>query len=379
MKKIVSTIVSLALLAGLFALPASAAAPAATDWFALQESVNPTHTKAEFKNGRVIVNSIVNGSEPGMAKVFYTQPIDFDSFEVAFSLDNYTKCADQFISIGFINGGEDEMHLGSVSVPEFFMILRPTDLPTVIDCAQGLLVNYDTDRDMIRVGKSNFAPGVYFEGEVEASWTNVVFKVCRNDANTGYDVYINNKRVNNSNTWDFIDKIEAKTGSDKWYFYMGFKDGNYAPAQFTIKTINGEAAVDKSVSGMVQNSLLGDGEKYAAVGGLLGDKVSGGSSTGATKDNASTAPSADVIITSDQQGDGTTTDNDTSTLPTGGTDDTPDNSDPGSSPTNNGGIQAGAEGGDDGSLLWLLWVGIAVVVVAAGVCVYLFVIRKKKA
>ena len=32
---------------------------------------------------------------------------------------------------------------------------------------------------------------------------------------------------------------------------------------------------------------------------------------------------------------------------------------------------------DGGSLMWLLWVGIAVVVIAAGVCVYFFVIRKK--
>ena len=428
MKKIVSIFLSLALMISLFVLPASAAAPAATDWFAIQETTAPTHTRAEFKNGRVIVNSIINGSEPGAGKVVYTKPIDFNNFEVAFSLDNYTKCADQYLSIGFINGGENEIHLGEVSVPEFFMMLRPTDAATVIGCGEGLLRNYDTAKNMIRVGKSSYDPGHYFEGEVEAAWTNVVLKVCRNSANTGYDVYINNKRINNDNTWSFIDKIEAKTGCDKWYFYINFKDGDYRPMQFTVKTVNGEAAVAKSVTGMVQNSLLKEGESYAAVGGLLGDKVSGGATSTTKKDdttpttnknnngnsntapttnknnngNSNTTPTTKNNNNNDNSNATPTFDNDTNTVPTGGWGDNgsyvePDN---GYTPDEDGstwpsddawnddgtdgddaqtGTDAGEDDADGGSLMWLLWVGIAVVVIAAGVCVYFFVIRKKKA
>ena len=424
MKKIVSIFLSLALMISLFVLPASAAAPAATDWFAIQETTAPTHTRAEFKNGRVIVNSIINGSEPGAGKVVYTKPIDFNNFEVAFSLDNYTKCADQFLSIGFINGGEDEIHLGEVAVPEFFMMLRPTDQATVIGCGEGLLRNYDTAKDMVRAGKSSYEPGHYFEGEIEAAWTNVVLKVCRNNANTGYDVYLNNKRINNDNTWSFIDKIEAKTGCDKWYFYVNFKDGDYLPVQFTIKTVNGEAAVDKSVTGMVQNSLLSAGESYAAVGGLLGDKVSGGSTstTTATKGNdnnkttTTTKGNGNNKTTTTTKGKGnnktttTTTPttyqgngNDTTTTvpmvpsgdsgfegtgndyPYGGTEYTPPEDgteyDPDFVPDyTEGDVPTDTNPGatdDGGSLMWLLWVGIAVVVIAAGVCVYFFVIRKK--
>lgn len=457
MKKIVSLILALGLLASQLILPVSAAsAPKATDWYAVQETYNPTHTRAQFKDGRVVVNSIVNGSEPGAATVIYTQPIDLDNFQVSFSLDNYVKCADQSLNIGFINGGEDELHLGTVSVPDFMALLRPTDLPTVISTAEGLLKNYDVDRDMLRPGKSSFVPGHYFEGEVEASWTNVVFKVTRNAANTGYDVFVNNKQINNQNTWSFVDMIEKKTGCDKWYFYITFKDGNYSPVQFTIKTINGQSAVDPSVSGMMQNSLLEAGESYAAVGGLLGDKVVDGDNVASTtkkpdatktttkpttkkptttkptttkpttskttvNNPGTTAPTtaaptqgivtdtptapivtdptqsvipgdttADIGVSTDAPipGDTTLPSDPAVTDPVGSdpsvsdpavTEPTGEDTQPTDPTTQPSGsdVQSGAD--DEGGSLWWLWVIIAVVVIGGGVCVYLFVIRKKQA
>ncbi len=249
-------------------------APAATDWYAIQEGYDPTQTRAEFSNGRIVVNSVeTEEKEPGSATLVYTKPVDLRDFTVSFSLDAYEPCADQYISIGFINKGTD-LHYGPSASenPNFCMLLRPTQWPTVVDCAQGVLVNFDTDRNAVRVGKSSFVPGFFFETYATAPWSNVVFRVCDNGFG-GFDVYINGRRINNVNDWWFINNIENKTGSEDWYFYIKFKDGAYSPAQFTIKTLNGQTAVDPAVSGAVQNSLLAEGEKYAAVGGLLGGYV----------------------------------------------------------------------------------------------------------
>lgn len=399
MKKFLSILSAVSLLAAMLvvaAIPASAASPAVSDWYAVQETNCPTHTHAWFEKGRVNVESIVNGSEPGAGTVIYTKPVDLDNFEVSFSLDSYTKCADQYIGMGFINKGTDLLEnaaLGSYVDPYFWLMLRPTDEATVIDHAQGLLANYDTDRKKVRIGFSNFAPGAWFEGESNASWSNVVFKVCRNDAGTGYDISLNGKKINNQNDWWFVDDIEKTTGSSDWYFFVQFKDGNYAPVKYTIKTVNGQPAVDKSATGFMKNSLLLEGEKYA-------DGVDGGSSTtdkttakpvdktttakptdnkttattvgGGTSDTA--APSAgDDTTTAPSAGD------DTTTVPSG--DDTTTGADEETTTTT--GTQADNQTGDDvddkdgGSLTWL-WIVIGVVVVA-GVAVVLVVLRKKKA
>lgn len=393
MKKILSILSAVSLMAAMLvvaAIPASAASPAVSDWYAVQEVTCPTHTHAWFEKGRVNVESIVNGSEPGAGTVIYTKPVDLDNFEVTFSLDSYTKCADQYIGMGFINKGTDlqaNAALGSYVDPYFWLMLRPTEEATEIDCAQGLLANYDADRKKVRVGFSSFAPGVYFEGTTQASWSNVAFKVCRNDAGTGYDISINGKKVNNQNDWWFVDDIEKTTGSDDWYFFVQFKDGNYAPVKYTIKTINGQPAVDKSATGFMKNSLLLEGEKLA-------DGVDGGSSnnskptdkptTTQKTDNKTTAPSKTGATSATTVGGGTSdtatpTGDDTTTVPSG--DDTTTGADEETTTTT--GTQADNQTGDDvddkdgGSLTWL-WIVLGVVVVA-GVAVVLVVLRKKKA
>ncbi|MBP3937142.1 MAG: hypothetical protein IK954_06125 [Clostridia bacterium] len=372
MKKLVTLAISLVLLFGLCAMPASAdeAVPAATDWFACQDIAAPTHSVVTAKNGRIIVESVDKGSAmPGAGAVWYTQPIDFDNFEVSFSLDQYTKCRDQYFGIYFVNGGTSmQTGINDTPDPYFLHLLRPTDLATVIGTGEGLIYNYDQDRDMIRVGKSSFGAGQWLEGEMEASWTNVVYSVSKRADGNGYDVKINGKLVNpaEQNKWTFIDKIEAKTGCSDWYVGFGFKDGDYGACKFTIKTINGHAAVDPSASGYIQNSLLPNGGDYIAVGGKLGQYVTKPEAPTTT----TTAPQGGNTTTTVGGNEGTTTtvggDTTTTTAPQGGdttTTTAPQDDQPGDAAPQD--------------LGWLLWVGIAVVVIAAGICVYLFVIRPK--
>ncbi len=286
-------------------------APAATDWYAIQEGYDPTQTRAEFKDGRIVVNSVeTEEKEPGSALLLYTQPVDLNNFEVSFSLDSYVPCADQYISVGFVNKGTELYYGPSASQdPHFCLLLRPTEWPTMIDCAQGLLVNFDTNRNVVRPGSSNFVPGFYFDTYASAPWSNVVFRVCGNGFG-GYDVYINNHRINNDNDWWFINNIEDKTDSDDWYFYIKFKDGEYSPAQFTVKTLNGQMAVDSAVSGPVQNSLLAEGEEYAAVGGPLGDYVgvtkATTTTTTTTRKPTTTTTTTTVVIGGEETGRKTT-------------------------------------------------------------------------
>lgn len=395
MKKLAMLAMSLVLLIGLCLVPASAAdaVPAATDWFACQDVGAPTHSVVTAKNGRIIVESVDKGTAmPGAGAVWYTQPIDFDSFEVTFSLDQYTKCRDQFFGIYFVNGGTS-MQTGIADTPDpyFFHLLRPTDLATVITTGEGLIVNYDVDRDMIRVGKSGFGAGAWLEGEVDASWTNVKYTVRKSESGKGYDVLINDKLINKSenNKWEFIDKIEAKTGSSEWYVGFSFKDGDYNAAKFTIKTINGKEAVDKSVSGYIQNSLLPDGGEYVAVGGKLGQYAGGATAETTTtqkSENPTTTVGGNNNTTTQKQEGATTTVNGEVTTTVGG-DETTTTEGGDTDPTTTVGGDTNtttASNGDEptdtdpqGSLGWLLWVGIAVVVIAAGVCIYLFVIRPK--
>ena len=89
MKKILSILSAVSLLAAMLvvaAVPVSAASPAVSEWYAVQETTCPTHTHAWFEKGRIKVESIVNGSEPGAATILYTTPIDMDNFEISFSL-----------------------------------------------------------------------------------------------------------------------------------------------------------------------------------------------------------------------------------------------------------------------------------------------------
>lgn len=384
MKKIITCVMSLALLMSLCVMPATAAnaVPAATDWFACQDLAAPTHSVVTAKNGRIIVESVEKGSAmPGAGAVWYTQPIDFDNFEVSFSLDKYTKCRDQYFGIYFVNGGTS-MQTGINDTPDpcFVHLLRPTDLATVIGTGEGVLYNYDVDRDMIRVGKSSFTPGQWLEGEMDASWTNVVYSV-RKRADAGYDVLINGKVVNaaEQNKWEFIDKIEAKTGCTDWYVGFSFKDGDYGACKYTIKTINGQSAVDPSVEGYIQNSLLPNGGKWVAVGGKLGQYVSGGSTTDTTttgkepsatvgQDTTTTVVSGDTTTAAGGEENTTTTSEDVTPSATPST-----NAPQGDAPTDT----------QTQTPVSMLWVGIAIGagiigVICAGVCVYLLVIRPRR-
>ncbi len=380
MKKLVILAMSLALLLGLCAMPVSAAntVPAATDWFACQDLGAPTHSVVTAKNGRIIVESVDKGSAmPGAGAVWYTQPIDFDNFEVSFSLDQYTKCRDQYFGIYFVNGGTSmQTGINDTPDPHFVHLLRPTDLATVIGTGEGLVYNYDTDRDMIRVGKSSFAAGQWLEGEMDASWTNVVYSVSKRSGSAGYDVKLNGKLVNaaEQNKWEFIDKIEAKTGCSDWYVGFCFKDGDYNACKFTIKTINGKSAVDPSASGYIQNSLLPNGGKYIAVGGKLGQYV-----TNSATDNTTTTTQGDTTTTTtggDSTTTTTTTGNDTGNTDGGNTDSTTTGGDDTTTTAPQGGDQS-TDTEPQNSLTWLLWVVIAVLVIGNGVCIYLFVIRPK--
>lgn len=397
------------LLVCLVALPVSAGgttpveAPAATDWFAIQEGYDPTQTRAEFKDGSIVVSSVeTEEKEPGSATLVYTKPVDLRDFTVSFSLDAYEACADQYISIGFINKGTD-LHYGpgASEDPNFCLLLRPTQWPTVVDCAQGLLVNFDTDRNAVRLGHSNFAPGFFFETYATAPWSNVVFRVCDNGFG-GFDVYINGRRINNVNDWWFINNVEYKTGSEDWYFYIKFKDGAYSPAQFTVKTLNNQKAVDPAVTGMVQNSLLAEGESYAAVGGLLGDCIGVTKPTTTTTTRESTTTTATTTTptlvtttatatqkpttattaattTAEVTTTATTTATDTATV----TDDPVESSTAPSAPTvttagSAQGALAEAET-DSRDASWMLWVGIGALVLAAGVGVTVLVLVRKQA
>ena len=407
MKKFLILAMSVVLLisTGLMPVSAANAVPKATDWFACQDLGAPTHSVVTAKNGRIIVESVDKGTAmPGAGAVWYTQPIDFDNFEVTFSLDKYTKCYDQYFGIFFVNGGTSmQTGINDTPDPYFVHLLRPTDLATVISTGEGLIYNYDQDRDMIRVGKSSFGAGQWLEGEMDASWTNVVYSVRkRTGGSAGYDVLLNGKVVNaaEQNKWEFIDKIEAKTGCSDWYVGFCFKDGDYNACKFTIKTINGQAAVDTSVSGYIQNSLLPEGEKWVAVGGKLGQYASGGSTD--TTPTTSTTP---TTVNNNNSGNTKTTVNNnggvtTPTVNNGGgsnidsgnnggdtiidggitdpTDTMGEDTAPTTDPQND---QPGDTQPDDTqpqkSLTWLLWVVIAVLVIGNGVCIYLFVIRPK--
>ncbi len=397
MKKILSILSAVSLLAAMLvvaAIPVSAASPAVSEWYAVQETTCPTHTHAWFEKGRIKVESIVNGSEPGAATILYTTPIDMDNFEISFSLDKYVKCPDQYIAMGFINKGTnliEEAALGAWSDPFFHLMLRPTDEANVIDHPQGLLANYDVERKKIRVGHSNFAPGLWFDGSSKASWSNVVFKVAKNTTGEGYDVSINGEIINKAeqNKWTFVNDIEKATGSDKWYFFVQYKDGNYAPASYTIKTINGQPAVDKSATGFMKNSLLLEGEKVA-------DGVNNAPTTTKPADKTTTAKPDDNKTTTAKPDDNKTTAAGTGTTDTtnpsgtdvtdpSGTDVTDPSSGEDTSPTvPNSGTQADdndqqTDGDKGGSLTWL-WIVLGVVVVAgAGVAIALVVMRKKKA
>lgn len=380
MKKLVTLAMSLVLLFGLCVMPVSAAdaVPAATDWFACQDLGAPTHSVVTAKNGRIIVESVEKGTAmPGAGAVWYTQPIDFDNFEVSFSLDKYTKCDDQYFGIYFVNGGTSmQTGINDTPDPHFVHLLRPTDLATVIGTGEGVLYNYDNDRDMIRVGKSSFVPGQWLEGEMDASWTNVVYSVSKRADNSGYDVKINGKVVNaaEQNKWAFIDKIEAKTGCSDWYVGFSFKDGNYGACKYTIKTINGKSAVDPSASGYIQNSLLPNGGKYIAVGGKLGQYVSNSATENTTTtttqgNNTTTTTTVGGDTTTTVGGDTTTTEGDNTDATTTGGDSTTSTTAP------QGNQSTDTE--PQNSLTWLLWVVIAVLVIGNGVCIYLFVIRPK--
>jgi len=218
----------------------------------------------------------------------------------------------------------------------------------------------------------------------------VKYTVRKSESGKGYDVLINDKLINKSenNKWEFIDKIEAKTGCTDWYVGFSFKDGDYNAAKFTIKTINGKEAVDKSVSGYIQHSLLPDGGEYVAVGGKLGQYAGG-----ATAETTTTQKSEDPTTTvggnnnTTKQPDGATTTVNGEVTTTVGGDETTTTEGGDTDPTTTVGGDTNtttASNGDEptdtdpqGSLGWLLWVGIAVVVIAAGVCIYLFVIRPK--
>ncbi len=390
MKKLVILAMSLVLLIGMGLAPVSAAdaVPAATDWFACQDLGAPTHSVVTAKNGRIIVESVEKGTAmPGAGAVWYTQPIDFDNFEVSFSLDKYTKCKDQYFGIYFVNGGTS-MQTGINDTPDPFFchLLRPTDLATVIGTGEGLIYNYDQDRDMIRVGKSTFGAGQWLEGEMDASWTNVVYSVRkRTGGSAGYDILLNGKVVNaaEQNKWEFIDKIEAKTGCSDWYVGFCFKDGDYNACKFTIKTINGQAAVNPSVSGYIQNSLLPNGGEWVAVGGKLGQYASSDTTATTTTTAAPTTVgnnSGDITTTvGNNSGDATTTignSDDATTTDGGSTDQTTTIGDDTVSTTAPQSDQP-SDTQPQNSLTWLLWVIIAVLVIANGVCIYLFVIRPK--
>ena len=254
MKKLLSVAAALLMLGGMCILPVSAAAPSLSKWHAIQDENAPNRTIATAAKGRITVTSnFQSDKEPGGCAVTCEEPVNLSDFEITFSLDQYTKCVDQYLAIGFSSAPNTTSLYGETEHPGFMLLLRPTDVPNEITCGEGLLTNWDSGRKKIRVGKSSFDPGSYFEGTVEASWTNVKFAVKRNSANDGYDVYINDKRVNNQNKWAFADDIAEVTGG-KWYLQVAYKDGNYAPATFTIKTINGDAAVDKNASGTVSGS-----------------------------------------------------------------------------------------------------------------------------
>ncbi len=387
-------------------------APAATDWYAIQEGYDPTQTRAEFKDGRIVVNSVeTEEKEPGSALLLYTQPVDLNNFEVSFSLDSYVPCADQYISVGFVNKGTELYYGTSASQdPHFCLLLRPTEWPTMIDCAQGLLVNFDTNRNVVRPGSSNFVPGFYFDTYASAPWSNVVFRVCGNGFG-GYDVYINNHRINNDNDWWFINNIEDKTDSDDWYFYIKFKDGEYSPAQFTVKTLNGQMAVDSAVSGPVQNSLLAEGEEYAAVGGPLGDYVGVTKATtttmttttttirkptttttttrkttvgtaSATKSTTASTTAPTIVSSTTFTTTATTTELPTSTTNTTtvGSSDTSAFSTTQSATASTQATQADADADAEiRDASWMLWVGIGALVLAVGVGVAVLVLVRKRA
>lgn len=54
------------------------------------------------KKGRITVTSnFQSDKEPGGCAVTCEEPVDLSHFEITFSLDQYTKCADQYLAIGF--------------------------------------------------------------------------------------------------------------------------------------------------------------------------------------------------------------------------------------------------------------------------------------
>ena len=366
MKKLLSAAAALLMLGGMCALPASAAAPSLSKWHAIQDEGAPNRTIAKAEKGRITVTSnFQSDKEPGGCAVTCEEPVDLSHFEITFSLDQYTKCADQYLAIGFSSAPNTTSLYADTEHPGFMLLLRPTDEPNEISCGEGLLNNWDENRKKIRVGKSSFAPGSYFEGTVEASWTNVKLAVKRNSANDGYDVYINDKRVNNQNKWAFVDDIAAATGG-KWYLQVAYKDGNYAPASFTIKTINGDAAVDKSASGNVSGSY----------GSTSADPTTPApdSSVPATPDDPS-APEAQHFRDLKESADTASADPSSP-----GNVNSSDASEPATSDTQTAPVDSSqaAPGGLSGGIIALIVAGVVVVLAGAGAAVYFLVIKKKK-
>lgn len=361
MKKLLSIAASLALLGSLCALPASAASvPSLSQWHAIQDEVAPNRTIATAQKGRLTVTSdFKSNKEPGGCAVICEVPVDLSDFEVTFSLDKYTPCADQYLGIGFSSAPLTDSLYADSEHPGFMLMLRPSDQPNTIVCAEGLVNNWDTRLKMIRVGKSSYDPGHYFEGTAEASWTNVKFSVKRNSTDDGYDVFINDKRINNENKWSFVDDIAAATDG-KWYLQMVFKDGNYAPAAFTIKTINGAAAVEESADGTAPGS-------YSESEPTDPPATSEPESTDPNSGDESAAES--TPDESDSSGSSSKPAEESSAAGTGSS---------GGDTASTGGEPDGS-GGLSGGVIALIVVGVVVVLAGAGVAVYFLVIKKKKA
>ena len=384
MKKLLSAAAALLVLAQVCVLPAFAAAPALSKWHAIQDENAPNRTVATAEKGRITVTGNFKADkEPGGCAVTCEEPIDLADFEVTFSLDQYTKCADQHFAVGFSSAPNTDSLYGDTEHPGFMLMLRPTDTPNEITCGEGLLTNWDSSRKKIRVGKSSFEPGAYFEGTTEASWTNIRFAVKRNAAGDGYDVYINNRKINNQNKWAFVDDIAKVTGG-KWYLQLVFKDGNYVPATFTVKTVNGEPAVDKNASGTVSGSwgssptpsvtdppaTTAPATKPSATAPSKAESsVSDPAAPVTPVESSAPAPSEEEPVSvPDSDGDASTDSSDPAD---------PDDSaasDGGSVPVDNSHVDKGGLGG---GVIALIIVGTVIVLAGAGAAVYFLVIKKK--
>ena len=389
MKKLLSAAAALLVLAQVCVLPAFAAAPALSKWHAIQDENAPNRTVATAEKGRITVTGNFKADkEPGGCAVTCEEPIDLADFEVTFSLDQYTKCADQYFAVGFSSAPNTDSLYGDTEHPGFMLMLRPTDTPNEITCGEGLLTNWDSSRKKIRVGKSSFEPGAYFEGTTEASWTNIRFAVKRNAAGDGYDVYINNRKINNQNKWAFVDDIAKVTGG-KWYLQLVFKDGNYVPATFTVKTVNGEPAVDKNASGTVSGSWGSSPtpsvtDPPATTAPATKPSATKPSATAPSKAESSVSDPA-APVTPEESSAPAPSEEEPVSVPDSDGDASTDSSDPadpddsaasdgGSVPVDNSHVDKGGLGG---GVIALIIVGTVIVLAGAGAAVYFLVIKKK--